>query len=156
MYTKGFKHGSHEPWSKLPVGGLRGANVGSFSERYQALYEGVVTLAHIEGPSTQYLRTLVPNTIKSMVFGTRNLKYWVLGPSEGCMLAVRCAKVAPGPAESIGRFQKTRGTHYGPQIVAPHPKDTQPMEAGAPYNPCDHIDSKPTLRQPQSPFKGAL
>ena len=36
-----------------------------------------------EGPSTQYLRTLVPNTIaiKSMVFGTRNLKYWVLGTS---------------------------------------------------------------------------
>ena len=34
-----------------------------------------------EGPSTQYLRTLVPNTIKSKVFGTRNLKYWVLGPS---------------------------------------------------------------------------
>ena len=40
--------------------------------------------AHIlcpEGPSTQYLRSLVPNTIKSMVFGTRNLKYWLLGPS---------------------------------------------------------------------------
>ena len=34
-----------------------------------------------EGPSTQYLRTLVPNTNKGMVFGTRNLKYWVLGPS---------------------------------------------------------------------------
>ena len=34
-----------------------------------------------KGPSTQYLRSLVPNTIKSMVFGTRNLKYWVLGPS---------------------------------------------------------------------------
>ena len=34
-----------------------------------------------QGPSTQYLRSLVPNTIKSMVFGTRNLNYWVLGPS---------------------------------------------------------------------------
>ena len=34
-----------------------------------------------EGPSTQYLRTLVPKTIPSMVFGTRVLKYWVLGPS---------------------------------------------------------------------------
>ena len=34
-----------------------------------------------EGPSTQHLRTLVPNTIKGMVFGTRILKYCVLGPS---------------------------------------------------------------------------
>ena len=33
------------------------------------------------GPSTQYLRCLVPNTIKNMVFGTTVLKYWVLGPS---------------------------------------------------------------------------
>ena len=34
-----------------------------------------------EGPSTQYLRTLVPHTIPLMVWGTRILKYWVLGPS---------------------------------------------------------------------------
>ena len=34
-----------------------------------------------EGPSTQYLRTLVPKTIPLMAFGTRVLKYWVLGPS---------------------------------------------------------------------------
>ena len=34
-----------------------------------------------EGPSTQSLGSLVPDTIKSMVVGTRNLKYWVLGPS---------------------------------------------------------------------------
>ena len=34
-----------------------------------------------EGPSTQLFRSLVRNTIKSMVFGTRNLHYWVLGPS---------------------------------------------------------------------------
>ena len=32
-----------------------------------------------EGPSTHFLRFLVPNTLKGMVFGTRNLKYWVLG-----------------------------------------------------------------------------
>ena len=36
-----------------------------------------------EGPSTQYLRTLVLKTIPLMVFGTRDLKYWVLGPSGG-------------------------------------------------------------------------
>ena len=34
-----------------------------------------------EGPSTEYLRLLFPNTMKSMVFGTRVLEYWVLGPS---------------------------------------------------------------------------
>ena len=34
-----------------------------------------------EGPSTQSLSTLVPNTIKSMVFGIRDHEYWVFGPS---------------------------------------------------------------------------
>ena len=33
------------------------------------------------GASTQYLRTLVPNTIEGMAFETRDLKCWVLGPS---------------------------------------------------------------------------
>ena len=33
------------------------------------------------GPSSQYLRTLAPKTIPSMVLGTRVLKYWVLGAS---------------------------------------------------------------------------
>ena len=32
-----------------------------------------------EGPSTQYLRLLVPKTIP--LVGTKDLKYWVLGPS---------------------------------------------------------------------------
>ena len=31
-----------------------------------------------EGPSTKYFRTLAPNTIPLMAFGTRVLKYWVL------------------------------------------------------------------------------
>ena len=35
---------------------------------------------HPEGPSTHHLRFLVPKTVLSMVFGTRDLKYWVLGP----------------------------------------------------------------------------
>ena len=34
-----------------------------------------------EDPSTQDLRFLVPNTIQGMVFGTRSLRYYVLGPS---------------------------------------------------------------------------
>ena len=34
-----------------------------------------------EGPSTQYLSCLFPNTTKSMVSGTKSLKHWVLGPS---------------------------------------------------------------------------
>ena len=39
---------------------------------------------NLECPSTQYLRTLVPNTTKGMVVETRVLKYWVLGPSGEC------------------------------------------------------------------------
>ena len=35
----------------------------------------------VHGPSTQHLRTLVPKTIKGIVFGSRNLEYWVIGPS---------------------------------------------------------------------------
>ena len=38
-------------------------------------------LLYPEGPSTQYLKTLIPTAIKGMVFGTRVLKHWVLGPS---------------------------------------------------------------------------
>ena len=38
-------------------------------------------LLYSEGPSSPNLSSLVPNTIKSMFSGTRNLKYWVLGPS---------------------------------------------------------------------------
>ena len=34
-----------------------------------------------EGPSSKYLRLLVPKAILFIVFGLRNLKYWVLGPS---------------------------------------------------------------------------
>ena len=34
-----------------------------------------------EGPSTQYLRTLLPKTIPLVAFGARVLKYWVLGSS---------------------------------------------------------------------------
>ena len=34
-----------------------------------------------EGPCNQYMRLPVPKTMPSMVFGTRVLEYWVLGPS---------------------------------------------------------------------------
>ena len=34
-----------------------------------------------EGPSTLHLSSLVPNTSKGMVVGTRDLIQWVLGPS---------------------------------------------------------------------------
>ena len=38
-------------------------------------------LRHPQGPSTQYLRTLVATTGSEMIFGTRVLKCLVLGPS---------------------------------------------------------------------------
>ena len=34
-----------------------------------------------EGPSIQKERTLVPGAVPLMVFGTRDLKYWIFGPS---------------------------------------------------------------------------
>ena len=40
----------------------------------------VAIKTNFEGPSAEHLRTLVPNTIEGMVFGTRDLKY-LLGPS---------------------------------------------------------------------------
>ena len=43
-----------------------------------------------KGPSTQYLKTLVPKTIKGMVFGTRVFKSWVLGPFGG--VSTSCQK----------------------------------------------------------------
>ena len=48
------------------------------------LYLGTWTLWVIFGPGTQDLRFLVPKAILSMVFETRVLKHWVLGPS-GCL-----------------------------------------------------------------------
>ena len=45
-------------------------------------YSGL--LCNPQGPSTQYLRTLIPKAIKGRVFGTRVLKRWVLGPSALC------------------------------------------------------------------------
>ena len=52
-----------------------------------------------EGPSTQCLRTPVPNTIKGVVFGTRVLKYWVLAPSgQG---RAKYFWVAPGRWEAM-------------------------------------------------------
>ena len=52
---------------------------GSFRKRW--VRHVILYMAYPEGPSTHCLRTLVPNTIPYMAFGTRVLKYWVLGPS---------------------------------------------------------------------------
>ena len=46
-----------------------------------------------EGPSSQYLRPLVPKTIQGVFFGSRILKYWVLGPSGSAGSAVDAPKV---------------------------------------------------------------
>ena len=49
----------------------------------QDVFSIQLDLLHLpEGPSTQYLRTLVSKTMPFMVLGTRVLKYWVLGPSR--------------------------------------------------------------------------
>ena len=48
-----------------------------------------------EGPSTQYLGLVVPKTILLLVFGTRELEYWVLGPS-GWVSMTQAAHVTAG------------------------------------------------------------
>ena len=66
-----------------------------------------------EGRSTQYSRTLVPNTIKSMVFGTRE----VLGPSGG-VTDQRIGVAAQGgkkPCHSCSLYLNLQSTkHNGP------------------------------------------
>ena len=47
----------------------------------KALEEGIVRQSYQEGSSTQHLRSLVPKAIKGMVFGTKDVKNWVLGPA---------------------------------------------------------------------------
>ena len=42
-----------------------------------------------EGPSPQCLMFLVPETMLLMVFGTRDHKYWVLGPSGGGIMELQ-------------------------------------------------------------------
>ena len=53
----------------------------------------------VEGPSTQYLRSLVPKAIKGWVFVSRNLKDWVHGHFEGedhrAKESVRCFFLLP-------------------------------------------------------------
>ena len=61
-----------------------------------------------EGPSTQYVRTLVPNAIKSMVFGTRSLKYLVLGPSGLGCFDIPTAEYEPPIEESRSEYSSTR------------------------------------------------
>ena len=44
----------------------------------ESIVSGVADTRLPEGPRTQCLRTLLPNTIPLMGFGTRDLDYWVL------------------------------------------------------------------------------
>ena len=65
------------------------------------------------GPSTQYLRLLVPKAIPSMVFGTRVLKYWVLGPSK-----IAWTSTAQRPYSKAFRLKgpQTTGSSSTPQL----------------------------------------
>ena len=56
----------------LPGSAKRGDKVGSGC-RIQG--------ATLEGSSTQYLRSVVPKAVKSMVVGTGSLESWALGPA---------------------------------------------------------------------------
>ena len=73
-----------------------------------------------EGPSPQYLRTLVPNTIKGMVSGTRVLEYCVLGPSG--------LVISAGPTRhhswSPCRISLTSSLGSPNSLCAPHDPDS--------------------------------
>ena len=60
---------------------------------------GIPIFYHPEGPSTQYLRTLVPKTIPPMAFGIRVLRYWVLG---------RHTQISAGTSNPAGTRKKPR------------------------------------------------
>ena len=58
------------------------------------------------GPSTQCLRFLAPKTIPVIVYATRDLKYWILGPSGLVTCWKLCRKAgARVSAAHMGRFR---------------------------------------------------
>ena len=64
-----------------------------------------------EGPSTQYLRTLVPKSIPAiplMAFGTRVLKYWVLGLGPSGLGPLMFSRSAPHPPSLPRRSRRPR------------------------------------------------
>ena len=65
-----------------------------------------------EGPSTQYFRVLVPKTIPLMVFGTRVLKFWVLGPSgkHGLLSKLDPLSTYEAQAEQMPRSKRDLAT----------------------------------------------
>ena len=71
-----------------------------------------------EGPSTQYFRTLVPNTIiDSMVSRTRDLKCWLLGASGivSCV-AIRMTAVYLVTVKSTRFRIRTQILHYTHEV----------------------------------------
>ena len=62
-----------------------------------SLHVAFLNFSTQEGPSSQHLRTLVPKTINGMVFGTRVLKYWLLGPCEKTELLHAKSGLPPDP-----------------------------------------------------------
>ena len=84
------------------------------------LYEVVGSSIPSEGPRTRCLRALTPKIIPLIVFGTRDLKYWVLGPSG-------CGCCAASYSQTPGRIQKNRFT-FGLSFLGP--KEVQDPDSG--------------------------
>ena len=124
----------HWFWSRSTVQCFNSLGLGALYTDIRYLLYCVCAYIYIyvaEGPSTQYLRTLIPKTIPLMAFGTRVLKYWVLGPA-GCgiliiilgpipsKLAVLSAPSSPmhfqeKPKRSLGFLQ----TNVAPKLRTP-------------------------------------
>ena len=79
-----------------------------------------------EGPRTHYSKILVPKPIRRMVFGTRVLKYWVLGPS-GALWYTRVAR----STRQADIHQATKSCSSASVAALPHQSPLQPPPGSA-------------------------
>ena len=70
-----------------------------------------------EAPSTQSLRLLVLKTIPLMVFGTRSLTYWVLGPFGATRVLVQGLFEKAYSHPGVDRIRSLKELHYIPYIT---------------------------------------
>ena len=87
-----------------------------------------------EGPSTQDLRTLAPNHIPLIAFGTRVLKYWVLGPSGSVIKS--CRNLAPCHGDMLS-LSPWHGAKSVPRLLDPQTMYPLPVPC-KPYPPKAH------------------
>ena len=83
----------------------------------------VFVLNKAECESTQHLRFLAPATIPSMCYGTRKLRYWVLGPAWQLPSAVEARKLEhdlpPTLSQRRKQYQHKSSCIHAPVFLRP-------------------------------------